>query len=209
MLELGLIWDHSEDNQLSVRPISYESTKPFILNIHYARRMPSISHSFGLYEGSQLIGVITYGMPSSNNLCEGICGKENRKNVIELNRLCLSHNRPNEASMLVGRSLQMLPKPMIVVSYADSGQKHVGIVYQATNFLFTGTTKLRTDPLGESNKHARHTACAGAGRTIRFPKHRYVYFVGNKTERKRLRKQLLYPVIPYIKNDSNSISLQD
>jgi len=97
---------------------------------------------------------------------------------------------------------------MIVVSYADSGQKHVGIVYQATNFLFTGTTKLRTDPLGEGNKHARHTACAGVARTIRFPKHRYVYFVGSKTERKRLRKQLLYPVIPYIKNDSNSTSLQ-
>ena len=32
-----------------INKISYEDTKPFILNIHYAKRMPSITYSFGLF----------------------------------------------------------------------------------------------------------------------------------------------------------------
>lgn len=34
-----------------VRRISYEETIPFIMGVHYARRMPSISYAYGLYEG--------------------------------------------------------------------------------------------------------------------------------------------------------------
>jgi hypothetical protein len=43
----------------------------------------------------------------------------------------------------------MLPKPTIVVSYADTAMGHIGYIYQASNFLFTGTTKERTDMAGE------------------------------------------------------------
>ena len=32
---------------LSVREVSYQDTKPFILDIHYAKRMPSISSPMG------------------------------------------------------------------------------------------------------------------------------------------------------------------
>ena len=39
----------------SVYKISYEDTKPFILNIHYAKRMPSISYSFGLFYKNELV----------------------------------------------------------------------------------------------------------------------------------------------------------
>ena len=36
-------------NDYKVLQISYDQTKPFILDIHYAKRMPSITYSFGLY----------------------------------------------------------------------------------------------------------------------------------------------------------------
>jgi len=44
----------------SVEKISYEQTKPFLLGIHYAKRMPSISFAFGLFNKNNLCGVITY-----------------------------------------------------------------------------------------------------------------------------------------------------
>ena len=33
-----------------------------------------------------------------------------------------------------------LPPPAIVISYSDSGVSHHGYIYQASNFIYTGTT---------------------------------------------------------------------
>lgn len=57
-----------------VRRITYEETKPFLLNIHYARRMPCITDAFGLFLDGELIGVVTYGVPASHHLCIGVGG---------------------------------------------------------------------------------------------------------------------------------------
>jgi hypothetical protein len=180
-----------------VRIITREQTKPFILDIHYAHRMPSISWAFGLYEDEELIGVCTFGKPASNQLCIGVCGKEYTKIVWELNRLVLKYNRPNEASFFVSKCLKMLPKPMIIVSYADSAQNHLGIIYQATNFIFTGTTKPRTDMAGKEGKHSRHHLGDRTKRVYRSAKHRYIYFIGSKVEIKRMKKALKYSITNY------------
>lgn len=89
---MGKLFDDAEGVVLGkyhVERISYQDTKPFILDIHYAKRMPSISHSFGLFYEKNLIGIVTYGSPASYTLCKGIAGNENKQNVIELNRLVL------------------------------------------------------------------------------------------------------------------------
>lgn len=180
-----------------VRLISRELTKDFILNIHYAHRMPSISWAFGLYENDELIGVCTFGKPASPSLCIGVCGREYTKIVWELNRLVLKYNRPNEASYFVSKCLKLLPRPMVIVSYADTAQNHQGIIYQATNFIFTGTTKPRTDMAGKDGKHSRHNFGDRTQRVFRSAKHRYVYFLGSKVEIKRMKKALKYPVLSY------------
>ena len=59
---------------------------PFILDIHYAKRKPSISYVYGLYDDKELIGVCSFGSPASPSLCKGIAGEINRSKVIELNR---------------------------------------------------------------------------------------------------------------------------
>lgn len=38
-----------EPKEREVRRITYNETKPFLLGIHYARRMPCITHAFGLF----------------------------------------------------------------------------------------------------------------------------------------------------------------
>ena len=93
----------------------------------------------------------------------------------------------------------MLPKPSVIVSYADSEQGHVGYVYQATNFLFTGTTKERTDMASEDGKHSRHDLGNPDQRKKRWAKHRYVFFVGNKQEKKNLLEKLKYTIQTYPK----------
>jgi hypothetical protein len=183
-----------------VLPIKTEEAVPWILRKHYAKRLPSISYAFGLYEDGILIGIVTYGMPASNQLCEGVCGIENKQKVIELNRLCLQDNSKNQASFLVANSIKLLPKPTIIVSYADTAQGHIGYVYQATNFLFTGTTKERTDMFAGEGKHSRH-ATDSSVRQFRSAKHRYVYFHGTKNDKKYLKNSLKYPIEPYPKGE--------
>lgn len=169
---------------MRVLPIKPKETYEWLLSKHYAKRIPQIMYAFGLYEDNLLVGVVTYGIPASPMLCIGVCGKEYASNVLELNRLCLLNNAKNESSFLVSHSIKLLPKPSIVVSYADTAQGHVGYVYQATNFLFTGTTKERTDMANGEGKHSRHGKDPSI-RQFRSSKHRYVFIHGTKKQKKR------------------------
>ena len=187
-------WSDQMKSEYEVVQIPYSATKDWILNIHYAKRMPSISFAYGLYRYDEMVGMVSYGTPASPFLCKGICGEEHKKSVIELNRLVLKDNLPNEASFLVSRSLKLLPKPKVVVSYADTAQDHAGIIYQACNFLFTGTTKPRTDMAGADGKHSRHHLGDRQNRINRSAKHRYVYFIGSKKDKKTLRNALRYTI---------------
>lgn len=197
---------------LKVERVSYEECKPFILEIHYARRMPCIQYAFGLFVDDYPfpVGIVTYGQPASPPLCKGVAGEENRHHVLELNRLVLypEYNGGNCASFLVGNSLKQLPAGTFVVSYADwGGWGHVGYVYQATNWLYTGLTKPRMDKFSESG-HARHYKPDETRRQPRTAKHRYVFLVGNKRDKKRMLSQLKYPVLSeYPKGDSRHYEL--
>ena len=202
---MSILFDDAEGvstGKYDVLKISYEQTKPFILDIHYAKRMPSISYAYGLFDKGELVGIVSYGSPVSPFLCKGIAGEKNKHLVIELNRLVLKNNKKNEASRLIGASFKLLPKPKIIVSYADTQQNHLGVVYQATNFLFTGTTKPRTDMAGKNGGHSRHHLGDRTNRVYRSAKHRYVYLLGNKTQKKQLKKELRYGIEPYPKLNS-------
>ena len=201
---------------MKVLPIKTEESYPWLLQKHYAKRIPQIMFAFGLYEKNELVGVVTYGIPASPALCMGICGKEYSDKVLELNRVCLLDNTKNQASFLVGNSIKLLPKPTIVVSYADTGKGHVGYVYQATNFVYTGLSANRVDWTVKGLEH-KHSKTLSDGMTLetikekygddfyyteRSRKHRYIYFHGNKTQKKAMRKLLKYGVEPYPKGNS-------
>jgi hypothetical protein len=197
-----------------IRQIEAKQAHWWALNIHYAKRIPSISYAYGLIRDGELVGVVTYGTPPSSTLCRGICGDRYQKQVLELNRLILKDNLPNEASRLVGGSLRLLPTPTIVVSFADNAQAHTGYVYQATNFLYTGLSSRFLDPKVKGLEHQHHATYArgltnaqviekyGAENVYfeeRSRKHRYVIFLGTKTERKQIAKDLKYAILPYPK----------
>jgi hypothetical protein len=203
----------------SVRQIKSVESHWLLLNVHYAKRLPSISYAYGLFNDGELIGVCTFGTPSSAALRSGIAGAEYADRVLELNRLCLVHNKPNEASRLVAASLNLLPTPAIVVSYADTEQGHEGIVYQATNFLYTGLSAKRTDWKVQGLEHLHGQTIADQvrnddGKRIdaikakygdrfylkeRSRKHRYIALLGHKWEKRNMLRALKYPVVDYPK----------
>ena len=206
----------NQTDQYMVREIPKTDSYYWLINIHYAKRIPSISYAFGLFEFGELVGVITYGTPPSSTLCRGICGDDWQTNVLELNRLVLKNNKPNEASRLVGATLKMLPKPSIVVSFADTAQKHSGIVYQATNFIYTGLSNKFIDPVVKGLEHQHHASYAhgmtnkqvvahygieNVSWVERSRKHRYIKFVGNKTQIKQMQTALKYQVLEYVKTN--------
>ena len=184
-----------------VKPCSYEDTKPFIVGIHYAHTMPtSVMFKFGLYDKDTLVGVITYGRPAAPAPSIGMFGKEEKHRVIELNRLVLlpKYNGGNYTSFLVSHSLKLLPPGMGVLSYADfGGQGHVGCIYRACNFLYTGTTKPRTDAASISGGHARHYQGDLTKRQYRTAKYRYVTFTGSKRDKRKLRNMLKWPILQW------------
>ena len=97
---------------LHVRRISYQETVPFLLEIHYARRMPCITDAFGLFLDNEMIGVVTYGVPASKPLCVGLAGEENERNVKELNRLVIKpeFNQKREREREREREFCILPR---------------------------------------------------------------------------------------------------
>ncbi|WKV24111.1 acetyltransferase [Bacillus phage PSYJ-YH] len=82
---------------------------------------------------------------------------------------------------------------------------HHGYIYQATNFIYTGKTKGRTDKYTEGNKHSRHyTNDNNHLRKVRSSKYRYIYFTNNK---KKWLDLLKYHVLSYPKGDNGRYTL--
>lgn len=161
-----------------------------------------------------LIGCVTYGVPASRPLCVGIAGKENADKVRELNRLVIlpEYNGDNNASFLVSHSLKMLPNGTFVVSYADTAWTHVGYIYQATNFLYTGLSAKRNDTYQPGGLHPRAYDKNNHSDLMqtRSKKHRYVYLVGDKRTKKRMLKELRYPIIKeYPKGNERRYDVDD
>lgn len=188
-----------------VKRIDNKETYDFILNKHYAQRLPSISFAFGMFINDKLEGILTIGKPASNSLCEGVCGKEYKQYVYELNRLCVNEGLPkNTLSQFVSKVLRILSQEKIIlISYADEGANHHGYIYQATNWIYLGKTKERTDKYTPGGKHSRHyTDEFNYLRKFRSAKYRYMY-IPNKKFKKECLKRLKYKIIDeYPKGDN-------
>lgn len=196
---------------MKVEPITRKECEPFVMGIHYAKRWPSISYAFGLFDGDKLIGVCTYGTPPSAPLKRGVAGDELKDSILELNRLCLLDNKKNQASFLVANSLKMLPKNKIVISFADTEQGHRGVVYQASNFTYHGLSAKRTDWKVKGKEHLHGQTIADEFRGVknraqamrdkygddfylkpRPRKHRYIFVTGSKGFKKLASNKIKY-----------------
>jgi len=203
---------------LKVKTITHHDCREWLLFKHYAKRIPPIEFAFGLFDGLQMVGVCTFATPVSNPL-RSLFGDFK---LMELNRLVTNDDLPkNATSFFVSQSLKQIPKPMVVVSYADTSQNHHGFIYQATNFLYTGLSAKFKDYYVKGMEHLHNGTIMDMSRgkenrvqwlrdkfgddlymRERARKHRYFYFVADKREKKQMMKLMPYDVQPYPKGEN-------
>jgi len=196
-----------------VKQIDNATAQQVVVTHHYLHRKAPCSQAFGLFDDAgELRGVVMYGTPSSSSLRAGIAGKDQASNVVELTRLWIDDSTPkNSESYLIGNSIKHCAKE-IVVSFADTSQNHLGIVYQATNWIYTGLSAKRTDwQVQGIDKHGhtwadKYTAVEmrelfGDRFTLvpRSRKHRYIYLNAKGKRKQELMALLKYQQQPYPK----------
>ena len=210
--------DESPKVLFYIERINYKTAMEIVVKNHYLHRKCPCSFAFGLFckESKNIVGVIVYGTPSSAPLRRGVCGLDEKDNVIELARLWVMDGTPkNTESFFIGNTIKKVDKE-IIVSYAEIQQGHRGVVYQATNWIYTGLSAKRTNWAIEGNeKHCQTIADKYTAVEIREKygdkfslvdrprKHRYVYFNCKAPKRKKeLLEKLKYKVGSYPKTST-------
>lgn len=217
-------------DKYEVRSIDPLITRDWILNKHYAKRLPSISYAFGLYDSTNIMqGACTFGRPMAMPLIQSCFGGDYQECFLELNRLVVNDGlEKNTLSFFVSQCLSMLPRPNVVVSYADTAQNHHGYIYQATNWYYSGLSAEFKDYMVKGLEHmhgasimdmvGRSDGNAGHLDKVQLlkqrfgeenvymidrpQKHRYFYFLGDKKTVKDMLSKIKYPRLPYPKGDN-------
>jgi hypothetical protein len=201
---------------IEVKPVPFAVARAIVEQHHYLHSLPGGTKLvFGSFVGDSLLGAVTLGVGPFN--APSLVGGASGSDCLTLTRLWLSDELPrNSESKVIGvvmRSLRKHTSIRFVLSYADPSQGHLGTIYQATNWLYTGVSE--PTPLYDlGDGHARHSrsfAHAYGSRSVRHfashgvdvklvpqqGKHRYVYFVDPSWQ-----PRLLVPVLPYPRKES-------
>lgn len=195
---------------MKVEPCVGNEWRSWVLLKHYARRIPPVQYAFRLLVDGRTRGCVTFGPPASPQVARSVGDVP----LLELNRLVVESQEKNASSYLVSHALKMLPVPMVVVSYADGGAGHIGYIYQATNAFYCGPATAHDSQYRYEGRvyHPRTLAAMGITNPRQWmrevgaeeipakPKHRYLYLLGSRTERKLLRDKVRWPLdLPYPK----------
>jgi hypothetical protein len=182
---------------------------------HYLHSFPGGTKlTFGAFIGSRLLGALTLGAGPAN--AYSLVDTATPNDCLTLSRLWLSDELPhNSESRFIGVVLRSLKKYCglkFLVSYADPAQGHVGTIYQATGWVYTGLSQ--ATPLYDIGDGKRYPSrslshCFGSHGLAHFQrhgidvrlvpqqaKHRYLYFL-DPAWRERLR----VPELPYPKKE--------
>lgn len=193
-----------------VKKISCKTAKEYIKKNHYSHGCHNgPSPCYGLFDEEELIGVLMFATPCSENVRASIFGEQYKDWVTELHRLHILDCTPkNTESWFISRCLKLLKqdKPQIkaILSFSDMTEGHSGVIYKATNAYRLGTTgkaKFYKDEQGRL-RHPRQNGVniteqmakeKGWKSEIREAKNRYLYIIANsKVERKHLIKMCKY-----------------
>jgi len=115
------------------------------LYFHYAKSVPAYSYAYNIYnDNNEWCGCILFGLGANNrmagslNCITGTC--------LELQRVALNGKQGHNAtSRAVGMAMRQVKNDAVYLkclfSYADTKQKHIGVIYQATNWIYIGESE--------------------------------------------------------------------
>ena len=186
---------------------------------HYSASYPSAgATSVGVWENDLFVGAIIFGYGANNHI--GCPYGLTQHEVCELTRVAMrNHSAP--ISQCVSKAIRMLrgrcPGLRLIVSYADEGHNHKGVIYQAMNWVYVGATTNGASPLVIRGKrlHAKsvHKMCgthdieyikknidASVKKVEITSKHKYLYPLDKKMRKKISALQKPYPKVAQIQN---------
>jgi len=125
---------------------SYKAIKYACLNFHYAKSVPVNVFGYSVFnDKNEWCGVVLYGSGATPNISNPYNLQQGQ--VIELVRMALN-GKQKKTSKALSLSLKIIKKDLplvkLIVSYADIDQNHLGIIYQATNWYYTGKCNQNT-----------------------------------------------------------------
>ena len=200
---------------LQVQPVPIVVARRLIEANHYLHSLPGGTHlSFGAFLGSRLMGAVTFGVGPFLAYCLVEGAKPD--DCLTLTRLWLSDELPrNSESRVLGivlRSLKRHTRVKFLVTYADPAQGHLGTIYQATGWAYTGLSEaMPLYDVGDGKlHHSRSLSHAYGTHSVNHfhkhgtqvklvhqqAKHRYIYFLDPAW-----RERLKVPVLPYPKRE--------
>jgi hypothetical protein len=196
---------------LVVQPIPVLLARRMVERHHYLHSLPGGTRlAFGVFTGTRLMGALTLGVGPLNaySLVDGASPDD----CLTLTRLWLSDELPkNSESRFIGVVLRCLKRHTslkFLVSYADPAQGHVGTIYQATGWLYTGLSEaMPMYDMGDGKaRHSRSLSHAYGTHSVEHfarhgvqvklvpqqAKHRYLYFLDLAWS-----SRVQVPVFPY------------
>ena len=156
-----------------------------------------------------------YSRGANNNI--GKPYNLNQTEICELTRVALTKHK-NNVSKIVSLSLMLLkrqsPKMKLIVSYADMNHGHLGIIYQAMNWIYVGSIKMDGVILDGKRFHRRTIYSMFGFNSVEklnnlghkakwdngLSKHKYLYSLDNE-----MRKQIEPLRKPYPKKIHNAV----
>ena len=203
---------------LTVRPISHRAAKELLVRNHYLHTMPGGTRlAFGVFLGQRSLGALALSVGAFNS--RRLVSGATHGDCICLTRLWLDDGLPKNSESrvlaVILRSLGRDTSVKFVVTYADPSAGHLGTIYQAGGWLYTGISEPSVlYDLGDGvGRHSRTLGHALGTRSLRYlrrhgtrvspierpGKHRYLYFLD-----KAWSDKLNAPVQPYPKSNPSS-----
>lgn len=202
--------------------IDKKIAKQVIVENHYSKKWTSCRYALGLFNEKNLIGVAVYGHPIGRQTVKSISPYLNNGDVLELTRLWIVDGTPkNTESYFLGKTFDWLRKntsTKVLISYSDPMHNHLGIIYQATNWLYQGNNTMLVKGflhrINNVNMHPRTVFSlygtikeeklreidSNYQRIEMKKKHRYIYIL-RKKDRKEIISQLKHAILPYPKDN--------
>lgn len=209
-----------------VKSINKKIAKQLIVANHYSGSWTACKHAIGMYKEKSIVGVAVYGTPIGRHASISISPLIKEGQVLELTRLWVNDTEgKNTESWFLGQTFRWLKQndkdTKVLLSYSDPNAGHVGIIYQATNWIYQGrNTDDRWYLINGELLHPRTVYSRFGTRALDElknmdvvknveiveveRKYRYLYILTGKKERKKIIDSLYRPPLPYDKTEYES-----
>lgn len=225
--------------RFEIKEIDKEDALRMVQQYHYSNTLPKLNkHFLGFFFKDEFVGVVTLGWGTRpRHTIQRIFPSLDTKDYLEIGRMCMTDEMPrNSESQMLSQLVKWmkvnLPEIKVLFTWADGMLGKVGYVYQASNFIYAGFSggemylkdgvklhvrQMKSFLVPEGVKDSRITVRPTLEQMRKYDiqhfkgkQYRYLLFLCNKRERKRLLEECLIDLtLPRSKDSDLSWRVKD